>query len=242
MKGVILAGGTGSRLYPVTRVINKHLLPVYDKPMIYYPIETMQKAGIKDILIILGGNSVGELVELLGDGSNFGVNISYRYQKEAGGIAQALALAEDFVGNDNVMVILGDNIVVEDLKGPIRDFELSNSKAGIFLKEITRPRSYGIAEVEGSRVVSIVEKPDIPKSNLAVTGVYLYKPDVFQMIRAIEPSERGELEITDVNNLFIEQDSLMAFYLQDIWIDAGKFESLYQASTYEKGVSSEGSD
>ncbi|AZR72012.1 spore coat protein [Anoxybacter fermentans] len=231
MKGVILAGGTGSRLYPVTKVVNKHLLPVYNRPLIYYPIETMKKTGITDIMVVLGGESVGELIKLLGSGEEFGVKLTYRYQEGAGGIAQALGLAEDFIGNEKMMVILGDNIIEDNLKDAVTDFLNSKLKAGIFLKEVSDPERFGIAEIKNGKVKKIEEKPENPKSNFAVTGIYLYDSQVFEIIKALKPSDRGELEITDVNNAFILQNSLKAYYLKGYWIDAGKFESLYRATS-----------
>lgn len=230
MKGVILAGGMGTRLYPVTKVINKHLLPVYDRPMIMFPLETLAKAGIQEILIVLGGESVGDIIKLLGGGSDFGVRLTYKYQEEAGGIAQALALAEDFAGQDKIMVVLGDNILEDCLTDAVDDFLRTDVKAGIFLKEVSDPKRFGIAELDGQRVINIEEKPEEPKSNLAVTGVYMYDPEVFTVIRKIKPSGRGELEITDVNNYFIAQNSLTAYHLNGFWIDAGVFTSLHQAS------------
>lgn len=240
MKGVILAGGTGSRLYPLTKVTNKHLLPVYNKPMIYYPILTMEKAGITDILMVLGGESVGEFVRLLGSGRDFGVNLVYKYQDEASGIAEALSLAKDFIGDDKMMVILGDNIIGGDLREIVQNFENSTAKAGIFLREVSDPERFGIAEVRDGRVLTIEEKPLSPKSNYAVTGIYLYDKKVFEIIKTLTPSERGELEITDVNNAFIRNGELLAYYLKGYWIDAGKVESLYKASLLVREVNRRG--
>ncbi len=230
MKGVILAGGTGSRLYPLTKVINKHLLPVYNKPMIFYPIETLYNAGITDILIVLGGESTGEFIELLGSGKNFGVKLTYKYQDEAGGIAQALSLAEDFAKDEKLVVILGDNIIQDNLKDTVKDFENSNAKAGIFLKQVSQPERFGVAEIKDDKVINIIEKPKKPKSSWVVTGVYMYDMEVFNIIKNLKPSARGELEITDVNNAFIHQNALKAYYLKEFWSDAGKFESLFKAT------------
>lgn len=230
MKGVILAGGTGSRLYPLTRAINKHLLPVYNKPMIFYPIETLKQAGITDILIILGGESVGEFVRFLGSGRELGVKLTYRYQDEAGGIAQALGLARDFAGNDRIMVILGDNIIEDDLHEAVNDYLHSGVGAGIFLKQVKDPERFGVAEIKDGKVIHIEEKPVKPQSDLAVTGIYLYHPKVFTIIQTLKPSGRGELEITDVNNAFIAQNDMQAYYLQGYWTDAGQFSSLFRAA------------
>lgn len=230
MKGVILAGGTGSRLYPLTKVTNKHLLPVYNKPMIYYPLETLINAGIKEIIIILGGESVGDFVRLLGSGKEFGVSLTYRYQDEAGGIAQALGLARDFIGNDDVMVVLGDNIIEDNLKDAVEEFKSSEAEAAIFLKEVPDPERFGVPEIMDNRVVNIEEKPTNPKSSYAVTGVYIYNSVVFDIIDSLKPSNRGELEITDVNNAYIKRGTLKPFYLKGYWTDAGKFESLFRAN------------
>ncbi|MCK4257698.1 MAG: NTP transferase domain-containing protein [Halanaerobiales bacterium] len=230
MKGIILAGGTGSRLYPLTKVINKHLLPIYNKPMIFYPIETLCKAGITDILIVLGGESTGELFQLLGSGKKFGANFTYKYQDEAGGIAHALSLAEDFANGEKVIVLLGDNIIQEDLKIAVKDFEKSKVKAGVFLKQVSEPERFGVAEVQNQKIIQIVEKPENPKSNWIVTGIYMYHHEVFDIIKTLKPSDRGELEITDINNSFILQNALKAYYLEGFWTDAGIFESLFNAT------------
>ena len=227
MKGVILAGGTGSRLYPLTKVTNKHLLPVYDKPMIYYPLQTLVAAGIKDIMIVSGRGHVGHFLELLGSGKEFGVRLTYEIQEGAGGIAQALGLAESWAGTDNVAVILGDNIFQDDIR---KDVEAFMSGAKIFLKEVTDAHRFGVAEVKGSRVLGIEEKPKAPKSNFAVTGLYLYDAGVFAIIKTLKPSGRGELEITDVNNAYIRQGAMAFSVLPGFWSDAGTFESLLRAS------------
>lgn len=225
MKGIILAGGTGSRLLPLTKVTNKHLLPVYDKPMIYYPLQTLIGMGIKDILIVSGPGHAGHFLNLLGSGKSFGIKLSYAIQEEAGGIAQALGLAEDFADADNVSVILGDNIYEDK-------FDLSNYTEGakIFLKEVTDPQRFGVAELNGEKVVSIEEKPLTPKSNFAVTGLYVYDNSVFSIIKTLKPSRRGELEITDVNNAFIKSGKMSAEFVKGYWSDAGTFESLIRAS------------
>jgi dTDP-4-dehydrorhamnose reductase/glucose-1-phosphate thymidylyltransferase short form len=227
MKGIILAGGTGSRLYPLTKVTNKHLLPVYDKPMIYYPLETLVAAGIKDIMIVSGRGHVGHFLELLGSGKEFGVRLTYEIQEGAGGIAQALGLAESWAGSDSVAVILGDNIFQDDIKKDVEAFE---SGAKIFLKEVPDAHRFGVAEVKGSRVLGIEEKPKAPKSNLAVTGLYLYDAGVFAIIKTLKPSGRGELEITDVNNAYIRRGAMEFAVLKGFWSDAGTFESLLRAS------------
>jgi glucose-1-phosphate thymidylyltransferase len=230
MKGVILAGGTGSRLYPLTKVTNKHLLPVYDKPMIFYPIRTLIDAGIKDILIVSGRGHAGDFLELLGSGAEFGVRFTYEIQDEAGGIAQALSLAENFADEDNVTVILGDNIFQdsETLYNTIKSFD---SGSQIFLKQVSDARRFGVAEVDDSskKVLSIEEKPENPKSDYAVTGLYVYDNRVFDFIKQLKPSGRGELEITDVNNWYIKQGEMKYSVLDGFWSDAGTFESLLRA-------------
>ncbi len=227
MKGIILAGGTGSRLYPLTKVTNKHLLPVYDKPMIYYPLQTLIEADIKDIMIVSGRGHAGHFLELLGSGADFGVHLTYEIQEKAGGIAQALGLAEDFTDNESATVILGDNIFQDNVRSPVESFR---SGARIFIKEVTDAGRFGVAEIKGNRISSIEEKPTLPKSNLAVTGLYIYDYRVFEIIRSLEPSGRGELEITDVNNEYIRMDEMDFSVLQGYWSDAGTFESLFRAS------------
>lgn len=228
MKGVILAGGTGSRLYPLTKVTNKHLLPVYDKPMIYYPLQTLIDAGIKDIMIVSGRGHAGHFLELLGSGAEFGVKFTYEIQDHAGGIAQALGLADDFADNDNITVILGDNIFQDNIKDAVQSFE---SGAHIFLKSVPDAHRFGVAEVDvnNGRVLGIEEKPAKPKSDLAVTGLYIYSNDVFDIIKTLKPSGRGELEITDVNNHYISKDAMKFTMLDGYWSDAGTFESLLRA-------------
>ncbi len=227
MKGVILAGGTGSRLYPLTKVTNKHLLPVYDKPMIYYPLQTLISAGIKDIMIVSGRGHAGHFLELLGSGSELGVHFTYEIQEEAGGIAQALSFAEDFADGDDITVILGDNIFQDNIKADVSAFK---GGAKIFLKEVTDAHRFGVAELEGNGVIGIEEKPANPKSNFAVTGLYIYDCEVFDAIKTLRPSGRGELEITDVNNYYINKDTMGYRILDGFWSDAGTFESLFRAS------------
>ena len=207
MKGIILAGGTGSRLYPLTKVTNKHLLPVYDKPMIYYPLQTLLSAGIKDIMIVSGRGHAGHFLELLGSGADFDARFTYEIQDEAGGIAQALALAEDFADDDDVAVILGDNIFQDNVKDAVHSF---TSGAHIFLKQVQDAERFGVAEVDNNRehVLGIEEKPKVPKSDYAVTGLYIYDNGVFDVIKTLKPSGRGELEITDVNNEYIRQGAM----------------------------------
>ena len=228
-KGVILAGGTGSRLYPLTKVTNKHLLPVYDRPMIYYPLETLKKMGCKDILIVSGREHCGDILNLLGSGRDMGLKLSYEIQDEAGGIAHALSLAERFVGSSNVVVCLGDNIFDDDIT--IEGFEVG---ARIFLKPVHDPERFGVAELEKGndcKVISIEEKPETPKSNFAVTGLYVYDNKVFNYIKNLTPSERGELEITDVNNFYVKDGLMTCQLLESWWSDAGTFESLLKASS-----------
>ncbi|MGE4495409.1 MAG: sugar phosphate nucleotidyltransferase [Methanosarcina sp.] len=227
MKGVILAGGTGSRLYPLTKVTNKHLLPVYDKPMIYYPMETLVNAGIKDIMIVSGRGHAGHFLELLGSGVELGVHFTYEIQEKAGGIAQALSLAEDFVDGDSVTVILGDNIFQDNIKEDVKNFK---NGARIFLKEVPDAHRFGVAELNGDKVIGIEEKPKQPKSNFAVTGLYIYDSGVFSAIKTLKPSGRGELEITDVNNYYVNKGAMEYGMLEGFWSDGGTFESLLRAS------------
>lgn len=240
MKGVVLAGGLGSRLLPLTRVTNKHLLPVYNKPMIFYPIKTLVDAGVKDIMIVTGGNNAGDFLRLLGNGEDFGLQeIHYTYQKGEGGIAQALALAEHFVGNDKVAVILGDNFVQGTIRKAVGDFERQPEGAKIFLKEVSNPQEFGVAELRGDKVVNIVEKPKNPVSNLAVIGIYFYDNAVFEICKTLKPSARGELEITDVNNAYIQRGTMTFEVLQGWWADCGSFEALFRSNSLvaaENGV------
>ena len=231
MKGVILAGGLGSRLMPCTKVTNKHLLPVYDKPMIYYPLKTLVNAGLEDIMIVTGGNYAGDFLRLLGNGREFGLkDISYTYQEGEGGIADALKLAENFIDNDKVVVILGDNIIEDDITDAVKEFKRQEKGAKIFLKEVNDPERFGVAEIKDGRVIDIEEKPEKPKSNYAVTGLYMYDSDVFKIIETLKPSNRGELEITDVNNEYIRRGTMTYSILKGWWSDAGTFESLFRAS------------
>ncbi len=228
MKGVILAGGNGTRLYPLTKVTNKHLLPVYNKPMIYYPIERLVSAGITDIIIVTGKENAGDFMNLLGSGKEFGAKFHYVLQDEAGGIAHALSLVEGFVNEDSMTVILGDNIILDDISEYVNNF---NSGAKIFLKEVKDPQRFGVPEFdETKKIKRIEEKPKEPKSNYAVTGIYQYDNTVFDKIRRLKPSARGELEITDVNNMYLEEGRLSYAFLKEPWLDAGTFESLLEAS------------
>lgn len=226
MKGVILAGGTGSRLLPMTRVTNKHLLPVYDRPMVMWPLRTLQNAGVSDILLISGRGHAGHFLELLGSGKSEGVRLSYAVQERPGGIAEALLYAEDFADGEPVAVILGDNIFEDDLD--VRSF---GSGARIFLKDVPDPERFGVATLDGDRVIRIVEKPSSPETHFAVSGFYLYDGSVYEKIRALTPSSRGELEISDVNNAYIESGAMEARFVSGFWSDAGTVESLYRAST-----------
>jgi glucose-1-phosphate thymidylyltransferase len=228
MKGVILAGGTGSRMYPLTKVTNKHLLPVYDKPMIFYPLQTLVNAGIREIMIVSGRGHAGHFLELLGSGMEFGVQLTYEIQEMAGGIAEALGLAENWVDNDPVAVILGDNIFQDSLQSHVITFQKG---AKIFLKEVPDAQRFGVAEIKGDRVISIEEKPKKPKSGYAVTGLYLYDSEVFSIIKTLKPSGRGELEITDVNNAYIRNGMMQYAILKGYWSDAGTFDSLMRAGT-----------
>lgn len=231
MKGVILAGGLGLRLSPLTDVTNKHLLPVYKKPMIFYPIEKIVKAGITEIMIVTGGPHAGHFLKVLGNGKRFGLkDIHYTYQEGEGGIPVALSLAENFADGERVAVILGDNLFQDDLRTGIARFMEQEEGAKIFLKEVEDPERFGVAEVRGDRILSIEEKPKKPKSNLAVTGVYLYDNRVFDIIRTLKPSARGEVEITDVNNAYIERGALSWEKLEGWWTDAGTFDSLIRAN------------
>jgi len=231
MKGVVLAGGLGTRLYPLTKVTNKHLLPIYDKPMIYYPIEVLVEAGITDILLVTGGNSAGDFLRLMGNGKEFGLkHINYAYQEGEGGIAEALGLAEHFAEDDLITVILGDNIISGSIRTAARDFQKQKTGAKIFLKEVDDPERFGVASLEGNKVVKIVEKPKEPESNYAVVGIYMYDNTVFDIIKTLEPSGRGELEITDVNNAYIERGTMTYEILDGWWTDAGTFPSLIKAS------------
>jgi glucose-1-phosphate thymidylyltransferase len=231
MKGVILAGGTGSRLDPLTRITNKHLLPVYTKPMIYYPIETMVKAGITDIMVVTGGNHAGEFLRLLGDGRELGVKrLSYAYQAQAGGIAEALGLTESFVDGDKLLVMLGDNILEYSIEQAVENFERQEQGARVLLKEMEDPshlRHLGVPIIENGRILYVREKPQNPPSQYAVIGVYMYNPDVFDIVKTLQPSGRGELEITDVNNAYIERGEMEYDVIEGFWGDAGESIEVY---------------
>ena len=231
MKGVVLCGGLGTRLRPLTIVTNKHLLPVYNQPMVYYPIQALVNAGINDIMIVTGGNSAGDFLKLLGNGKAFGLkHLNYTYQEGEGGIADALSLVEHFAAGEPVCVVLGDNIIEGNIRSAVRAYRHQGGGAKILLKKVPDPQRFGVPELEGRRVVRIEEKPKNPKSEYAVIGIYLYDADVFSIIRTLKPSGRGELEITDVNNAYIERDEMTWDELEGWWTDAGTFESLLHAS------------
>ncbi|MCB1024293.1 MAG: NTP transferase domain-containing protein [Acidobacteria bacterium] len=231
MKGVILAGGLGSRLKPLTKITNKHLLPVYDQPMIYYPIQTLINAGIDDIMIVTGGNSAGDFLKLLGNGSDFGLkHVNYTYQEGEGGIADALSLVEHFADNEPICVVLGDNIIEGNIRKAADDYRAQGAGAKILLKEVHDPERFGVPELDGENVLNIEEKPTEPKSSFAVIGIYFYDATVFDVIKTLEPSDRGELEITDVNNHYIKKGEMTWNALDGWWTDAGTFESLLRAT------------
>ncbi|MGI8567083.1 MAG: sugar phosphate nucleotidyltransferase [Pyrinomonadaceae bacterium] len=230
MKGVVLAGGLGSRLRPLTAVTNKHLLPVYNQPMIYYPIQTLVNAGVKDIMVVTGGNSAGDFLKLLGNGSMFGLkHLNYTYQEGEGGIAQALALAEHFAAGEPLCIVLGDNLIEGNICRAVRAYRHQGGGAKILLKKVHDPQRFGVPEIDGKRVVRIEEKPQQPKSDYAVIGIYMYDAGVFDIVRTLKPSARGELEITDVNNAYIKRDEMTWDELDGWWTDAGTFESLLHA-------------
>jgi glucose-1-phosphate thymidylyltransferase len=230
MKGVVLAGGTGSRLFPLTQVTNKHLMPIYDKPMIYYPIQTMADAGIDEIMVVTGGRNSGDFLRLLGNGKDFGLKrLNYAYQEGEGGIADALSLAEHFADGDKICVILGDNIIEGDIRKAADAFRSQERGAKILLKEVTDAERFGVAEFRGDKVIGIEEKPMRPKSNYAVTGIYMYDGTVFDKVNKLVPSDRNELEITDVNNFYIHEGTMTFDFLEGWWTDAGTFESLLRA-------------
>jgi glucose-1-phosphate thymidylyltransferase len=232
LKGVVLAGGLGTRLRPLTAVTNKHLLPVYDQPMIYYPIQTLVNAGITDIMIVTGGNSAGDFLKLLGNGKAFGLkHLNYTYQEGEGGIAHALALVEHFAADHPVCVVLGDNIIEGNIRSAVRSYRHQGGGAKIILKKVADPQRFGVPELDGRRVVRIEEKPLEPKSEYAVIGIYMYDSGVYEIIRTLKPSGRGELEITDVNNAYIDRAEMTWEELDGWWTDAGTFESLLRAST-----------
>jgi len=231
MKGVILAGGLGTRLYPLTKITNKHLLPIYDKPMIFYPLQALINAGIDDILIVTGGNHAGDFLRLLGNGKEFGLkHLNYTYQEGEGGIADALALAEHFSDYEKMVVILGDNIIEGNIIQAVKDFKKQKEGAKILLKEVPDPQRFGVAEIAEGKIVGIEEKPKAPKSKYAVIGIYMYDGKVFDIIRSLNPSQRGELEITDVSNGYIKEETMTYDFLEGWWSDAGTFESLHRVS------------
>jgi len=236
MKGVLLAGGSASRLRPLTKVTNKHLLPVYKKPMIYYPIETLIKAGIKDILIVTGGEHVGDFFRLLGNGKEWGARFSYELQEGSGGTAAALMLAEDFIKDEEFMVILGDNVVSENVKRFTKDFqkEKDKYKAKILITKVKNPQDYGVVYLKGKRIEKIVEKPRKPKSNYVNTGLWMFQSDIFDRIRKLKKSPRGEYEMTDVLDQYVQEGLLTYSILKSDWTDAGTFESLYRATVLMK--------
>ena len=230
MKGVVLAGGLGSRLYPLTKVTNKHLLPVYNEPMIYYSIRILVNAGIDEILIVTGGNNAGDFLRLLENGKDFGLkHINYTYQQGEGGIAAALSLAEHFADRDKIAVVLGDNIIEGNIKAAVEKFRVQKEGARILLKEVPDPQRFGVPVFEGKKIIRVEEKPDKAASNYAVTGIYMYDYRVFEFIRSLQPSQRGELEITDVNNFYIREGKMQWDVLDGWWSDAGTFESLQSA-------------
>ena len=231
MKGVILAGGLGSRLHPLTKITNKHLLPVHDQPMIYYPIRTLINAGIEDIMIVTGGNSAGDFLRLLGNGKDFGLkHLNYTYQEGEGGIADALSLVEHFADEESICVVLGDNIIEGNVRNAADEYDKQGKGAKILLKKVPDPQRFGVPEFDGNKVLRIEEKPSAPKSNFAVIGVYFYDSNVFDIIKTLVPSGRGELEITDVNNHYINQGEMTWNELEGWWTDAGTFGSLLNAS------------
>jgi len=245
LKGVVLAGGLGSRLRPLTSVTNKHLLPVYDRPMIYYPIQTLVNAGITDIMIVTGGNSAGDFLKLLGNGKAFGLkHLNYTYQEGEGGIAEALSLVEHFTADEPLCVVLGDNIIEGNITGAVRGYKEQGGGAKIILKKVPDPHRFGVPELDGPRVVRIEEKPGSPRSEFAVIGIYMYDANVYDIIRTLKPSGRGELEITDVNNAYIERKEMTWEELTGWWTDAGTFESLLHASNLvaQTGANKLGSD
>ena len=231
MKGVVLAGGLGTRLRPLTRVTNKHLLPVYDKPMIFYPIQTLVEAGITEIMLVTGGNNAGDFLRLIGNGEEFGLrHMNYAYQKTEGGIADALRLARHFVGDEKVAVVLGDNFIQGSIRTAVEGFRAQPKGAKIFLKEVPNPHEFGVAVLEGEKVTRVIEKPAVPPTNLAVIGIYLYDNEVFDICEKLEPSDRGELEITDVNNEYIRRGQMTYDIINGWWADCGSFEALLRSN------------
>lgn len=234
MKGLVLAGGLGTRLHPLTKITNKHLLPVYDRPMIFYPLRTLINAGIKDIMIVTGGNNAGDFLRLLGNGKEFGLNhLNYTYQEREGGIAEALGLTEHFAEGERIVVMLGDNVIGWNIVKAVREFKRQKSGAKIMIKRVKNPKDYGVAQLKGNKIIGIVEKPTKPKSNYAVLGIYMYDNQVFDIIKTLKPSRRGELEITDVNNAYIKKGSLTYSILKGYWADAGaSIDALLEANNF----------
>ncbi len=234
MKGLVLAGGLGSRLHPLTKITNKHLLPVYDRPLIFYPLQTLINAGIKDIMIVTGGNNAGDFLRLLGNGKEFGLNhLNYTYQEREGGIAEALGLAEHFAEGERIVVMLGDNIIGWNIVKAVREFKRQKAGAKIMIKKVKNPTEYGVAQLKGNKIIGIVEKPTKPKSNYAVLGIYMYDNQVFDIIKTLKPSRRGELEITDVNNAYIKKGNLTCSILKGYWADAGaSIDALLEANNF----------
>ena len=236
MKGVVLAGGSGSRLYPLTKITNKHLLPIYNKPMIYYPIQTLVDAGIRDILVVTGGRNAGDFLRLLANGKEFGLtHLDFTYQEGEGGIAEALSLAEHFADGQKICVILGDNIIEGTIRQAAEEFQQVERGARILLKEVEDAERFGVAEIRDGRIAGIEEKPKRPKSNYAVTGIYMYDETVFDKVKTLKPSNRGELEITDVNNAYIAEGTMTYSHLEGWWTDAGTFDSLLRATNLVAG-------
>ena len=236
MKGIILAGGTGSRLFPLTKVTNKHLLPVGKYPMIFHSVSKLKQAGITDVLVVTGKEHMGDVVSLLGSGSEMGVSFTYKVQDEAGGIAQALGLAEQFIHDDQMVVILGDNVFTDDISPYVNNFKKQQIGAKILIQEVQDPKRFGVPELQGNRIISIEEKPQNPKSNYAVTGIYMFDHKVFEIVKTLKPSVRGELEITDVNNAYIERGELTYDTLGGWWTDVGTHSSLARANELAKDL------
>jgi glucose-1-phosphate thymidylyltransferase len=231
LKGIVLAGGTGSRLFPLTKITNKHLLPIFDKPMVYYPIQTLVDAGITDILLVTGGRNSGDFLRLLANGREFGLkHLNYTYQEGEGGIADALGLAEHFADGEKICVVLGDNIIEGSIAGAVEEFEKQGRGARILLKQVTDAERFGVAELKDGLIAGIEEKPKNPKSPYAVIGIYMYDGTVFEKVKQLVPSRRGELEITDVNNAYIQEGTMSYSFLEGWWTDAGTFESLLRAA------------
>lgn len=231
MKGIILAGGFGTRLHPLTLITNKHLLPVYNKPMILYPLETLKKSGIDEIMIVCGKEHGGNFMNFLGSGKEYGINLSYSLQNGAGGIAEALSLAEDFTDDGKMAVILGDNIFEDDFLKEIKEFE-NQGGAKVFIKEVEDPSRFGVVELNNGKIINIEEKPKNPKSKFVTTGFYLYNSDIFNKIRQLKPSARGEIEITDAHNFYIKDEKLFYGIVSGFWSDAGTFNSLLKTSQW----------